>query len=198
MASGGAWLRGVQMFADGGAFTNSIVSKPTAFSYAGGLGVMGEAGPEAIMPLTRDAAAGRLGVRTAGNAGAAPSVDVQVNVINQSSQPLQAQQQGQPRIDQFGKVIIDMIVTDVRRGGPVSSTMEAAYGLRAAAADKESYAHHRPTRLRDDRHGGLQREGRLRRAALANGWRHSEAARAVVAADRDSQHDAADRRRGQP
>ncbi|WP_374424782.1 phage tail tape measure protein [Chromobacterium sp.] len=129
MASGGAWLRGVQMFANGGAFTNSIVSKPTAFSHAGGLGVMGEAGPEAIMPLTRDAA-GRLGVRTAGNAGAAPSVDVQVNVINQSSQPLQAQQQGQPRIDQFGKVIIDMIVTDVRRGGPVSSTMEAAYGLR--------------------------------------------------------------------
>lgn len=129
MASGGAWLRGVQMFANGGAFTNSIVSKPTAFSHAGGLGVMGEAGPEAIMPLTRDAA-GRLGVRTAGNAGAAPSVDVQVNVINQSSQPLQAQQQGQPRIDQFGKVIIDMLVTDVRRGGPVSSTMEAAYGLR--------------------------------------------------------------------
>jgi len=128
-SSGGAWLRGVQMFANGGAFTNSIVSKPTAFSHAGGLGVMGEAGPEAIMPLTRDAA-GRLGVRTAGNAGAAPSVDVQVNVINQSSQPLQAQQQGQPRIDQFGKVIIDMLVTDVRRGGPVSSTMEAAYGLR--------------------------------------------------------------------
>ena len=34
-------------FATGGAFTNGIVSRPTAFS----MGVMGEAGPDAIMPL---------------------------------------------------------------------------------------------------------------------------------------------------
>lgn len=33
-AKGGAWSSGVQMFADGGAFTNSIVSKPTAFGIA--------------------------------------------------------------------------------------------------------------------------------------------------------------------
>ncbi|WLH10310.1 phage tail tape measure protein [Pseudomonas hefeiensis] len=62
-AKGGAWLGGVQMFANGGAFTNSIVSKPTAFGMAGGgIGVMGEAGDEAIMPLTRTAG-GQLGVR---------------------------------------------------------------------------------------------------------------------------------------
>lgn len=36
-------------FADGGVFTNSIVNRPTAFN----MGVMGEAGPEAIMPLRR-------------------------------------------------------------------------------------------------------------------------------------------------
>lgn len=36
-------------FADGGAFTNSIVNRPTAFN----MGIMGEAGPEAIMPLRR-------------------------------------------------------------------------------------------------------------------------------------------------
>lgn len=61
-ANGGAWQNGVQMFANGGAFTNSIVSSPTAFSSANGLGVMGEAGPEAIMPLTRTSS-GALGVR---------------------------------------------------------------------------------------------------------------------------------------
>ena len=44
-------------FAVGGAFTNSIVSSPTAFN----MGVMGEAGPEAIMPLTN--INGSLGVR---------------------------------------------------------------------------------------------------------------------------------------
>jgi Ca2+-binding EF-hand superfamily protein len=44
-------------FATGGAFTNSVVSRPTAFS----MGVMGEAGPEAIMPLSN--VGGSLGVR---------------------------------------------------------------------------------------------------------------------------------------
>lgn len=68
-ALGGAWSNGVQLFADGGAFTNSIVSTPTAFGMAGGrLGVMGEAGDEAVMPLTRTAG-GQLGVRAVGGSG---------------------------------------------------------------------------------------------------------------------------------
>ncbi|WP_223538793.1 phage tail tape measure protein [Pseudomonas sp. BF-R-12] len=66
-AKGGAWSGGVQMFADGAAFTNSIVSKPTAFGMANGkTGVMGEAGEEAIVPLARDSQ-GRLGIRGGGN-----------------------------------------------------------------------------------------------------------------------------------
>jgi len=72
-AKGGAWSSGVQMFANGGAFTNSIVSKPTAFGIAGGgVGVMGEAGDEAIMPLTRTAG-GQLGVRALGGGGGSGS-----------------------------------------------------------------------------------------------------------------------------
>lgn len=68
-ALGGAWSAGVQMFADGGAFTNSIVSKPTAFGMANGkTGVMGEAGEEAIMPLTRTSS-GKLGVMAVGGGG---------------------------------------------------------------------------------------------------------------------------------
>jgi lambda family phage tail tape measure protein len=68
-ANGGAWSGGVQMFANGAAFTNSVVSKPTAFGMAGGqTGVMGEAGPEAIMPLTRTAG-GQLGVRAISGGG---------------------------------------------------------------------------------------------------------------------------------
>ncbi|KTB90849.1 phage tail protein [Pseudomonas syringae ICMP 11293] len=68
-AKGGAWSNGVQMFANGAAFTNSIVSKPTAFGISGGgVGVMGEAGDEAIMPLTRTAG-GQLGVRALGGGG---------------------------------------------------------------------------------------------------------------------------------
>lgn len=61
-------------FASGGAFTNMIVATPTMFKYfAGGgvpgLGVMGEAGPEAVMPLAR-AVDGSLGVRLAASPGA--------------------------------------------------------------------------------------------------------------------------------
>lgn len=50
------WLSG-QPFALGGMFTNGIVQRPTAFD----MGLMGEAGPEAIMPLSRNAD-GSLGI----------------------------------------------------------------------------------------------------------------------------------------
>ncbi|MCU0801098.1 MAG: phage tail tape measure protein [Rhodobacteraceae bacterium] len=50
----------VQPFAKGG-----IVSGPTNFPMQGGMGLMGEAGPEAIMPLARSAD-GRLGIQAAG------------------------------------------------------------------------------------------------------------------------------------
>lgn len=56
-ALGGAFNKGIKMFETGGAFTNSVISNPTMFP----LGVMGEAGPEAIMPLTRTSD-GSLGV----------------------------------------------------------------------------------------------------------------------------------------
>jgi phage-related minor tail protein len=57
-ATGGAFAQGrVMPFADGG-----VVSGPTTFPMRGGMGLMGEAGPEAIMPLTRGED-GRLGVR---------------------------------------------------------------------------------------------------------------------------------------
>ncbi|PIE16788.1 MAG: phage tail protein [Rhodobacterales bacterium] len=62
-AKGGSFAQGrVMPFANGG-----IVSGPTRFPMRGGTGLMGEAGPEAIMPLTRGAN-GRLGVEMSGQA----------------------------------------------------------------------------------------------------------------------------------
>ena len=58
------------------AYANQVVSRPTLFPFAKGVGLMGEAGPEAIMPLTRTSS-GRLGVQAQGTAGA---VNVVVNV----------------------------------------------------------------------------------------------------------------------
>ncbi len=60
-ADSGAFTQGrVMPFANGG-----VVSGPVTFPMRGGTGLMGEAGPEAIMPLTRGAD-GKLGVRAAG------------------------------------------------------------------------------------------------------------------------------------
>jgi len=53
---------GVYESADLSRFSNGIVNSPTLFAFAKGAGLMGEAGPEAIMPLTR-ASDGSLGVR---------------------------------------------------------------------------------------------------------------------------------------
>jgi hypothetical protein len=67
-------LAGIFGFANGGVFqggrvaafaSGGVVNGATAFAMRGGLGVMGEAGPEAIMPLTRGPG-GRLGVQAHG------------------------------------------------------------------------------------------------------------------------------------
>ena len=70
-ANGNVFSAGrVMPFAQGG-----IVNSPTLFAMRGGLGVMGEAGPEAVMPLTRGAD-GRLGVKAQG----ASQVTVNMNI----------------------------------------------------------------------------------------------------------------------
>ncbi|MEP0070024.1 phage tail tape measure protein [Pyruvatibacter sp.] len=81
-AANGAVVSGgnVTPFARGG-----IVSGPTTFPLRSGTGLMGEAGPEAIMPLSRGTD-GRLGVRTEG--GGQP-VSIVVNVASPDPQSFQ-------------------------------------------------------------------------------------------------------------
>ena len=71
-AKGGAFgSRGeITAFATGGVLSGGIVTRPTVFPFARGIGLMGEAGPEAILPFRRGPG-GRLGVE-AGPAAPAP------------------------------------------------------------------------------------------------------------------------------
>jgi len=75
-------------FAKGGTFTNSIVSSPTLFKFANGgsmrTGLMGESGPEAIMPLMRGRD-GKLGV-AGGGGGSSTTVNVSVDAKGTSVQ----------------------------------------------------------------------------------------------------------------
>lgn len=84
-ARGGAFSQGrVMPFATGG-----IVNGPTTFPMRGGTGLMGEAGPEAILPLARGAD-GRLGVQFSG-ASARP-VNVVMNITTPDVQGFQRSQ----------------------------------------------------------------------------------------------------------
>ncbi|WP_342078886.1 phage tail tape measure protein [Yoonia sp. SS1-5] len=82
-ADGAPFSQGrVMPFAKGG-----VVSAPTTFPMRGGTGLMGEAGPEAIMPLARGAD-GRLGVRTQGGS----NVTVNMNISTPDAQGFQRSQ----------------------------------------------------------------------------------------------------------
>lgn len=78
-ANGASFAQGrVMPFAKGG-----VISAATQFPMRGGTGLMGEAGPEAIMPLARGPD-GRLGVQT--NGGSSGAVTVQMNISTPDAQ----------------------------------------------------------------------------------------------------------------
>lgn len=89
-------MGGLMPFANGGAFTQGkvmpfakggVVSSPAMFPMRGGRGLMGEAGPEAIMPLARGPD-GKLGVQ----AGGGRSVSVVMNITTPDVQGFQRSQ----------------------------------------------------------------------------------------------------------
>ena len=70
-AQGGVFSRGMVMpFAQGG-----VIASPTAFPLGRGLGLMGERGAEAVMPLARGPD-GRLGIRSQGGRPLSVTVNI--------------------------------------------------------------------------------------------------------------------------
>ena len=118
-ADGGAWQGGsqIQAYADGG-----VVGGPTMFPMAGGkTGLMGEAGPEAIMPLKRGAN-GKLGVQMEGGGGDNVVINQSFNFqANGDDSVKKIIAQAAPQIAQMTK---KSMLDDRRRGG----TTKAVFG----------------------------------------------------------------------
>lgn len=86
----------MQAFAAGG-----VVNGPTMFPMRGGTGLMGEAGPEAIMPLTR--VNGKLGVQASGGSGGPRTV---VQVINQGGGEVRQERQQGPGGEELIRITV--------------------------------------------------------------------------------------------
>ncbi|MDW3568258.1 phage tail tape measure protein [Enterobacter asburiae] len=108
------------------AFSNGIVRNPTMFAFAkGGAGIMGEAGPEAIMPLTR-APDGSLGVRAVGGGGgqsvsSAPQVYINIDGNgNTQTQATTGYEQFAREVGAFtDKRYRELIMRDLSPGGAI-------------------------------------------------------------------------------
>lgn len=108
-ANGNVFSNGkVLPFARGG-----IVNKPTLFPMKNGTGLMGEAGPEAIMPLTRKN--GKLGVEASGN-------QTVVNIYNQSQSQIETRQREDGGMDVIIKRVNQALMSE-----RTSSGFRAAY-----------------------------------------------------------------------
>ncbi|EJV7388644.1 phage tail tape measure protein [Escherichia coli] len=124
----GGWISGAVANAKGGVYTsanlsaysNTIVDTPTYFAFAKGAGLMGEAGPEAIMPLTR-AADGSLGVRAIGNVsgggGFVYSPVYHISIQNKGSNGEIDTQSARGLVDLIDSRVVSIMQSSRRDGG---------------------------------------------------------------------------------
>lgn len=109
------------------AYSGQIVSQPTLFPFAKGVGLMGEAGPEAILPLSRGSD-GKLGVKSGG------SSDISIVVNNTISD--KAEVTVKPKMNN-GKVELEVLITqvlakDMRNNGAITQGFAGVFGLARA------------------------------------------------------------------
>lgn len=120
-----------------GDYSGQIVTRPTLFAYSSHLkafakgGVMGEAGPEAVMPLRR-MSNGRLGVESSGNG---VNVPINIEVVNETGQSTKAEARQQRNNDGGMDVTVyirQVVAQDITRGngGMVAQAIQGVYGVK--------------------------------------------------------------------
>lgn len=115
-ANGNVFDRGVS------GYSNSVVSSPTIFPFANGIGLMGEAGPEAIMPLARGPD-GKLGVRGANDNG---STVVNVSIIRvpgEGQDRVESEKKSDGSVDIKAFIVETVTEAASKRGSPLNRLM---------------------------------------------------------------------------
>jgi lambda family phage tail tape measure protein len=127
-AQGNVFDRGmIHPFALGG-IVSDIVVRPTLFPMANGAGLMGEAGPEAVMPLTR-MSGGQLGVKAAaGGSGGTPVVN-NIYIENNTNATVTQTQQPNSTGGTDTRITFDAMANNSLGRGALDKTMKARYGI---------------------------------------------------------------------
>lgn len=110
------------------AYSNQIVSQPTIFPFAKGVGLMGEAGPEAILPLKRTQG-GKLGVMATGVGG---DIQVQVNNYVGGKTGVRQERVRMPDGQELRKLIVDIVADDLGGGGKTAAAARSRFNLQEA------------------------------------------------------------------
>jgi len=103
-------------FASGG-----VVTRPTVFPMASGWGLMGEAGPEAIMPLARGTD-GKLGVSAAQSS-------LTVNVINNNGSQIKVEETEDTQGGKQLQIMVDAAVEQSLGKGRFDRVLSTSYGV---------------------------------------------------------------------
>jgi len=127
VAKGGVFENGNKLtaYAKGG-----VVESPTIFPMANGAGLMGEAGPEAVLPLTRTSG-GDLGVKSAGN-GSPSEVYVQIIDQRQGGQQIEQEHDTGPNGEQIIRAIVREETKAGFNNGNFDKTMKTNFGIKRA------------------------------------------------------------------
>jgi hypothetical protein len=108
----------VRAFANGG-----VVDGPTMFPMRGGTGIMGEAGPEAIMPLSKTPD-GRLGVQVAGGGATGGDVHVHNSFSIGSTNAADVKQEITKMLPTITQAAVAGVMQARKRGGPMRDTFK--------------------------------------------------------------------------
>lgn len=110
------------------AYSGTVVNRPTFFPFAKGVGLMGEDGEEAILPLDRDGS-GRLGVRASGGGGGDMIVNISTPAGTKASSS-ERMQGGNRIMDVVIEMVGSALAGDIAQGrGPMADAMTNTFGL---------------------------------------------------------------------